>query len=243
METTDGPADAAAATDAADATDGLRERKKRQTRAALSQATIALSVERGWDGVRIEDIAAAVNVSERTFRNYFSGKAEAVAATHLDRMLRVARALDERPAQEPLWESISASVQAEFTPAGGGGAGAAAPGRQHTEAIWRVLSEPAVQGEVLRADRAAQAVLAGAIGARTGTDPETDLYPKLVAASVGAAVGTALSHWLRADPPVPLGPLIAEALEQVTAGLPAPSPAPASGSGSGSPPEPAPAEH
>lgn len=217
MDTTDGP------TEAADTADGLRERKKRQTRASLSRATIALSVERGWDGVRIEDIAAAVNVSERTFRNYFSGKAEAVAAAHLDRMLRVARALDERPAREPLWESIRASVQAEFAPEASSAAGGAAPGKRHTEAIWQVLSEPAVQGEVLRADQAAQAVLAETIGARTGTDPQTDLYPKLVAASVGAAVGTALSHWLRADPPVPLGPLIAEALEQVTAGLPAPA--------------------
>ncbi|WP_327289111.1 TetR/AcrR family transcriptional regulator [Streptomyces sp. NBC_01198] len=221
MDTTDGPAEAADATDATDATDGLRERKKRQTRAALSHATIALSIERGWEGVRIEDIAAAVNVSERTFRNYFSSKAEAVAATHLDRMMRVARALDARPAREPLWESIRATVQAEFVPEPAGPVDAAA-GKRHTDAIWKVLSEPAVQGEVLRADQAAQVVLAEAIGARTGTDPRVDLYPKLVAASVGAAIGTALSHWLRADPPVPLGPLISEVLEQVTAGLPAP---------------------
>lgn len=105
---------------------------------------------------------------------------------------------------------------------GAGGTGRRGGGKRHTDAIWKVLSEPAVQGEVLRADQAAQVVLAEAIGARTGTDPRVDLYPKLVAASVGAAIGTALSHWLRADPPVPLGPLISEVLEQVTAGLPAP---------------------
>ncbi|MFG1808925.1 TetR/AcrR family transcriptional regulator [Streptomyces sp. NPDC049040] len=219
MDTREGPVEPA---DAADATDGLRERKKRQTRAALSRATIALSVERGWDGVRMEDIAAAVNVSERTFRNYFSSRAEAVAATHLDRMLRVARALDERPAGEPLWESIKASVQAEFSPEDSRPADPAA-GRRHTAAIWKVLSEPAVQGEVLRADQAAQVVLAESIGARTGSDPRADLYPKLVAASVGAAIGTALGHWLRADPPVPLGPLISDVLGQLTAGLPAPA--------------------
>jgi AcrR family transcriptional regulator len=222
MGTTDGPAKAA---EAAEATEGLRERKKRQTRAALSQATIALSVRRGWDDVRIEDIAAAVNVSERTFRNYFSSKAEAVAATHLDRMLRVARALEGRPAQEPLWESIRTSVQFEFAPEGTRPVDPAAE-KRHTDAIWKVLSEPAVQGEVLRADQEAQVVLAEAIGARTGTDPRADLYPKLVAASVSAAIGTALTHWLRADPPVPLGPLISEVLEQLTAGMPAPAPVP-----------------
>lgn len=228
MDTTDGPAGAAgtpgapAAADGSDAAEGLRERKKRQTRAALSQATIALSIRRGWDDVRIADVAAAVNVSERTFRNYFSSKAEAVAATHLDRMLRVARALEARPADEPLWESMRTTVQAEFAPEGAAPVDPAA-GKRHTDAIWKVLSEPAVQGEVLRADQEAQVVMAEAIGARTGTDPRTDLYPKLVAASVSAAIGAALTHWLRADPPVPLGPLMSEVLEQLTAGLPAPA--------------------
>jgi AcrR family transcriptional regulator len=227
MDTTDGPPETAEAAEAAGAAgaEGLRERKKRQTRAALSQATIALSVRRGWDDVRIEDIAAAVNVSERTFRNYFSSKAEAVAATHLDRMLRVTRRLEARPADEPLWESIRTSVQAEFAPEPPEGSPPvdSAGVKRHTEAIWKVLSEPAVQGEVMRADLEAQVLLAAAVGARTGTDPQADLYPKLVAASVGAAIGTALTHWLRADPPVPLGPLISEVLEQLTAGLPAPA--------------------
>ncbi|HEY0806503.1 MAG TPA: helix-turn-helix domain-containing protein, partial [Pseudonocardiaceae bacterium] len=70
--------------------DGLRERKKRETRAALSQATIRLCVQRGWDNVSLADIADAANVSERTFRNYFTSKAEAIAATHLERALRTA---------------------------------------------------------------------------------------------------------------------------------------------------------
>jgi AcrR family transcriptional regulator len=203
-------------------TAGLRERKKRQTRAALSQAAIALAVQRGWENVRVEDIAAAVNVSERTFRNYFSGKAEAVAATHLDRMTRVARAVDESPRTEPLWDVVDTALRFEFAPADSSAPQSSAPRPGHREAVWEVMAEPAVQAEVMRADHTAQQRLAEAIGARTGTDPRTDLYPKLVAASIGAAVGTALTHWLRADPPVPLSPLITDALEQLAAGLPAP---------------------
>ncbi|NUP45635.1 MAG: TetR family transcriptional regulator [Streptomyces sp.] len=203
--------------------EGLRERKKRQTRQALSQATIALAVRRGWSNVRIEDIAAAVNVSERTFRNYFSGKAEAVAATHLDRMTRVARLVGEQPATVPLWEVIGTALQVEFAPEDSTEHQSATPREQHRQAVWEVLAEPAVQAEVMRADQMAMGVLAEAIGARTGTDPEADLYPKLVAAAVGAVVGTALTHWLRADPPVPLAPLLTEALERLTAGLPAPA--------------------
>src|SRR6516225_4709271 len=95
---------------------GLRERKRRQTHAALSLAAIRLCVQRGWDAVTVDDIAAAANVSSRTFRNYFSTKAEAVAAGHLERMLRIADELCARPASEPLWTAITNSVAASFEP-------------------------------------------------------------------------------------------------------------------------------
>lgn len=77
---------------------GLRERKKRETRVALSQAAIRLCVLHGWADVTVDQIAAEANVSVRTFRNYFTGKAEAIAASHLERMHRVADDLLARPA-------------------------------------------------------------------------------------------------------------------------------------------------
>src|SRR5690349_19936988 len=85
---------------------GLREQKKLATRAALGWAAIRLIVERGYDKVLVEDIAAEAGVSPRTFNNYFGSKAEAVASRHLDRIHRMAEALRERPADEPLWDSI-----------------------------------------------------------------------------------------------------------------------------------------
>ncbi|WP_328629444.1 TetR family transcriptional regulator [Streptomyces sp. NBC_00353] len=204
-----------------DAGGGLRARKKRETRVALSQATIRLCVQYGWDNVTVEDIAAAANVSVRTFRNYFSSKAEAIAASHLERMLRIADELRARPVTEPLWDSISFSVQAQFVPQGDSGAGSPRDQRW-ADGLRLMLAEPALQGEVVKANAAAQEELAKAIAERTGTDVARDVYPKLVAAVVGAGSAVAVERSLCADPPAPLALVLREVFDQVVAGLPAP---------------------
>jgi AcrR family transcriptional regulator len=196
--------------------DGLRERKKQETRDALSLAAIRLTVERGWDNVTVEDIADAANVSVRTFRNYYSSKAEAIAARHLDRVVRIADDLRARPADEPLWNAIAHAVLARF-------AGDGQPRDDRWgEGLRQVLAQPALHGEVLRADAIAQAELAKAIAERTGTDVDRDVYPKLVAAAVGAATTVAVQHAMHADPPVPFETLLRDVLGRLSAGLPTP---------------------
>ncbi|MCU1643090.1 MAG: TetR-family transcriptional regulator [Nocardia sp.] len=200
---------------------GLRERKKRETRLALSLATIRLSVEHGWDNVTVDDIAAAANVSVRTFRNYFSSKAEAVASRHLERMQQVAEELLARPESEALWEAIPAAVLARF--ALGQDMTAAGPQDEHWMAgIRLMLSAPAVQAAIVEANVAAQQELTAAVAVRTGTDPERELYPKLVAASVIAACAVVVEHIQRSDSPGLLLPLLVEALTRLAAGLPEP---------------------
>ncbi|MCE4941967.1 TetR/AcrR family transcriptional regulator [Streptomyces noursei] len=59
-------------------TEGLRERKKRQTRQRISEVALALFVARGFDKVTIAEVAAAADVSVNTLYNYFAAKEDLV---------------------------------------------------------------------------------------------------------------------------------------------------------------------
>ena len=66
--------------------EGLRERKKRLMREQLSGAATAMFLERGFDGVRVAEVAAACGVSEKTVFNYFPVK-EALVMDRLEATL------------------------------------------------------------------------------------------------------------------------------------------------------------
>src|SRR5690625_6819965 len=57
---------------------GLRERKKRATRAALQLTALQLVTDRGLDHVTVEDITEEVGVYPRTVLNYFAHKEVAI---------------------------------------------------------------------------------------------------------------------------------------------------------------------
>jgi AcrR family transcriptional regulator len=66
--------------------EGLRERKKRLMRRQLSDTATAMFLERGFDGVRVAEVAAACGVSEKTVFNYFPAK-EALVMDRLETQL------------------------------------------------------------------------------------------------------------------------------------------------------------
>lgn len=187
---------------------GLRERKKQATRAALSQAALRLAVDRGFDHVTVEDIAAAVDVSPRTFNNYFRSKQEAICALGITRAERLGAALDARPVEEDLWDAITEAVLAHFDDS------PIEPDRSWITAVRLVMTAPSLQGEYLKVNLAMQRVLGEAIAQRAGLG-EDDMLPMILAGSVIAACQVAVERWLAADASIALEPLLRQALNQL----------------------------
>src|ERR1700721_71899 len=81
--------------------EGLRERKKRLMRKQLSDAATAMFLERGFDAVRVADVAQACGVSEKTVFNYFPVK-EALVMDRLEAIQAALRAGLANPALTPV---------------------------------------------------------------------------------------------------------------------------------------------
>jgi AcrR family transcriptional regulator len=85
---------------------GLRERKKRETRRSLSEVATRLFAERGFDAVTVSEVAAAAGVSDKTVFNYFETKEDLVLEGRREVEAELIRALHERPAAEPVIETV-----------------------------------------------------------------------------------------------------------------------------------------
>ena len=91
-------------------TDGLRERKKRQTREAIADAAMRLFFDRGFDEVTVADVARAADVSEKTVFNYFPAKEDLVLHGGDERRAAIIDAIRTRPAGMSIVEPFRAAT-------------------------------------------------------------------------------------------------------------------------------------
>src|SRR3984957_17558953 len=80
--------------------EGLRERKKRLMRQQLSDTATQLFMERGFDAVRVTEIAEACGVSEKTVFNYFPTK-ESLILDRLEFTMAALKSGLAEPGAEP----------------------------------------------------------------------------------------------------------------------------------------------
>ncbi|MEZ3179671.1 TetR family transcriptional regulator [Streptomyces pimonensis] len=212
---------------------GLRERKKRATRAALAEAAVRLAAEHGAEKVTVEAISAAAGVSVRTFFNYFDTRDDAFVVIDADAGARMRQAVLDAPAALSPLQALREAMTAELAEAE----------QQHE--LWRLHARvlhasPHLLVRTLGAHMADETELAEVIAARIraggatapvsppscATDEERrsalDLYPRLLAAVAGTAVRISVEHWCARQEEAAFLDVFQEVFALLAAGLPAP---------------------
>jgi AcrR family transcriptional regulator len=173
---------------------GLRERKKQRTRNALLRAALELFTTKGYEETTVDEIAEAVDVSQRTFFRYFTNKQEAVFAVQEMVEARFVEALRERPAQEaPLvalreavlgaWEAMGQSIE-EVVPV-----------ELHMSTYQMIESTPSLLAVHMRRSIETEDEVARVIAEREGLDMETDPRPRVAVAAFSGVMRVTGRLW------------------------------------------------
>ena len=167
---------------------GLRERKKRRTRATLIDAAVGLCDRQGFDATTVDQIAAIAEVSPRTFSRYFATK-DAIAMALIDEVLD--SAASELMCQPRDLSNLEALRQAFIAMARNTRlASAGALTSERLLQILRIVMSSATLRQAAVEYRASKvdAIIADRMGAQVG-----DRRVKLMSAVWGAVLITAMS--------------------------------------------------
>ena len=168
---------------------GLRERKKLRTEADLRDATLRLALERGFEHVTIDDIAAAVEVSKTTYYRYFDSKEDAILGNPTEKTDRLAAALAARPADESTLTAVRNAIMDGFV-------NAYEHDREMSLARGRVIrSTPSLIARDLEHQAVWEATLTAFVLARVGDEPDAELRSRVVAAIIVATLRSTIDYW------------------------------------------------
>ncbi|MYQ80330.1 MULTISPECIES: TetR family transcriptional regulator [unclassified Streptomyces] len=191
---------------------GLRERKKRATRDALAGAALRMAAERGFEHVTVEAVTEAVGVSVRTFFNYFPCLEDAITRPAQENAERTRRAVLNAPEHLTALDALSEAIAQELA--------SIEEDHERWELQLEVLKKsPALLPNFLAARGADETAMVAVVAERLGQDPETDLYPRLLAHVAVAAVRAAVEVWVATGRTRTFQSLYREAFASLAAGL------------------------
>ncbi|MFB4307046.1 TetR family transcriptional regulator [Actinomadura sp. GTD37] len=175
---------------------GLRERKKQRTRLALIDAALDLFLAKGYEATTIDEIVAAVEVSQRTFFRYFATKEDVVTSFMTEHDQVLGEALATRPPGErpfiALFESLRVVLRAIAE-------GDPAEGARFRRVRQVVESTPSLMAAQMARYSASAEALAAEVARREGVDLRHDLRPRIVVAFYLAAVKVAFEECARRE--------------------------------------------
>jgi AcrR family transcriptional regulator len=203
---TEGPASPSAVPegDARPPSEDLRARRRRLVQDDIARIAVRLFLERGYDRVSVEELAAAAGMSERSFFRYFTSKDEVLRRYRRGLFGTLVRTFQARPADEPPLTALrNAYVQTSHV---------AAADRPRIHSLARLLADAADVWAKDLGETITDAAVVAELARRMGTSPE-DLRPAVLAAAVAAAVVTGWNSWVRSAGEEDPGELVATSID------------------------------
>ncbi|MFI1163163.1 TetR family transcriptional regulator [Streptomyces sp. NPDC020801] len=173
---------------------GLRERKKRRTRDALLRAALELFTTKGYERTTVDEIAEAVDVSQRTFFRYFAGKEEVALAVQETVEEHFVEALRARPPEEAPLEALRRAVLEGWDTINEAVA-SVVPVELYLRMFRVIESTPVLLAAHLRRSVETEEQIAGLLAEREGLDAETDPRPRLAVAVFGGVMRVTGRQW------------------------------------------------
>ncbi|MGH9002441.1 MAG: TetR family transcriptional regulator [Acidimicrobiia bacterium] len=191
---------------------GLRERHRRRTATQLEEVALKLFVEHGFDATTVDDIAAAAEVSRRTFFRYYASTEDVLLADHPKQLADLRAALAARPASEPILTALRQALMSL--------SGSYEENRDRLLLRARVMrGTPSLQARSLVLQRDWEQAVSEMVAEHLGVDAQGDLRPAVVAATMLGALRAAFGMWLEGGGTAHLPSLVAEALDLLDSGL------------------------
>lgn len=172
----------------------LRERKKQRTREALLRTALELFTTQGYEGTTVDDIAEAVDVSQRTFFRYFAGKEEAALALEEMMVAHFVQAVRERPPHEAPMEALRQAVLEGWDTLNDV-IEAVAPVELYLRMYQVIESTPVLLAAHLRRSVEIEEAIAHILAEREGVDMDTDPRPRLAVAVFGGVMRLTERQW------------------------------------------------
>ncbi|MFD8979318.1 TetR family transcriptional regulator [Streptomyces sp. NPDC059564] len=193
----------------------LRERKKIRTRQALVDTALDLFTRRGFDGVTLDELCDAVEVSKRTFFRNFTSKEDVAMAPTQDLWAAFLDDLETRePEGRPVLEMLQESLLAAL------GTMTADDWPHRVRLGGRLAAETPSMGAhgLAFCDRTTRTALA-ILHRRLAFDDPGDLRPRLALDVLVAAFHCALEAWTT-SPGAPSRTALAARLREAFAAVP-----------------------
>lgn len=181
---------------------GLRERKRLRLRRELQRVALRLFTAQGYDETTVEQIVTEAESSLATFYRHFPTKEDVVLYDEFDPLIE--RSLAERPADEPVLDTIRAVVAALAQ-------AVEADQEQSLTRLRLVVAVPALMARQALDEGKNRALYQRVLAARVGR-PAGDIQVRLVAAGLSAALSEAARYWAEQGGAPPLTALMDQAV-------------------------------